>query len=82
MRRAKENVARVEADAQAAREDFTKHLEKSGDPSSFSMLMLKDAVKLMERQAASMRADHERFVARSAQPSPAYPFGITAKSES
>jgi hypothetical protein len=76
IKRAKANVERVETDAKAAREDLTKHLQNGADPSSFAMVMLRDCVEFMEQNAANMRASHERFVERSARPSPAYPFGI------
>jgi hypothetical protein len=76
IRSARVNAARMEAEAKEMREELTKHLAKGSDPSSFNMLMLKGAVESMERNAANMRASHEKFVEFSAQPSPAYPFGI------
>ena len=79
IKRAKANVDRLEADAKAAREDLTKHLEKGSDPSSFEIVMLRDCVEFMEKNAASMREDHEWFVQRSARSSPNYPFGITVE---
>lgn len=77
IRRAKANVARVEAEAKEMREDLEKHLAKGSDPSSFEMVMLKDCVEGMEKNAANMRASHERFAEFSARVSPAYPHGIT-----
>jgi len=76
IKRSEANVTRVEADAKSARVDLAKHIEKGSDPSSFEMQMLKDCVERMERNAATLRADHERFVKRSARSSPAYPRGI------
>ena len=77
IKRAKANVERVEADAKEMRADLEKLLKKGYDPSRFEMVMLRDCVEFMEKNAASMREDHERFGQKSAVPSPRYPHGIT-----